>query len=245
MSRRLIFGATSAIAEATARIWAARGDTLFLVGLNEQQLNAIAKDLLDRGAGGVSTVEADLTDRSQHAQLVSSAAGQMEGIDTVLIAHGLLGDQEKAQTDFDHAMAILDVNFLSAASLLSEVANCFEEQKSGSIAVISSVAGDRGRQSNYVYGAAKGGLSIFLEGLRNRMFHCGGNVLTIKPGFVDSPMTAHLEKGLLFASPETIAAGIVKAIDKKKNIAYLPFYWRIIMRIVKCVPEPILKRLKM
>ena len=120
-----------------------------------------------------------------------------------------------------------------------------EERKYGCIAVISSVAGDRGRQSNYIYGTAKGALTLFLQGLRNRLARSNVQVLTLKPGFVDTPMTAHLKKGLLFVSPETIAKGILRSIQKKKNEVYLPWFWYFIMKIIKTIPEFIFKRMKL
>lgn len=143
------------------------------------------------------------------------------------------------------AMMELQTNFTTVVSLLTLLANLFERQGRGSIAVISSVAGDRGRQSNYVYGAAKGALTIYLQGLRNRLAKANVHVLTIKPGFVDTPMTRDFKKGLLWVGPDVIARGIVKAIDKRKDVAYLPFFWRYIMFIIKIIPERIFKRLSL
>jgi len=142
-------------------------------------------------------------------------------------------------------MMELQTNFTTVVSLLTLLANLFERQGRGSIAVISSVAGDRGRQSNYVYGAAKGALTIYLQGLRNRLAKANVHVLTIKPGFVDTPMTRDFKKGLLWVGPDVIARGIVKAIDKRKDVAYLPFFWRYIMFIIKIIPERIFKRLSL
>ncbi len=134
---------------------------------------------------------------------------------------------------------------MSVISLLTHLGNRFEAQRHGAIAVISSVAGDRGRLSNYVYGTAKGAVSIFMQGLRNRLYKSGVNVLTIKPGFVDTPMTAQLPKGALWAQPDHIAAGIIKAIDSGKTVVYLPGFWRLIMLIIKSIPESVFRRLSL
>ena len=139
----------------------------------------------------------------------------------------------------------MQTNALSVISLLTLLANHFEQQRHGCIAVISSVAGDRGRQSNYVYGTAKGALSIFLQGLRNRLHKSGVQVLTVKPGFVDTPMTASLPKGPLWATPEKVAEDIDKAIENKRNVLYTPSFWFLIMAIIKSVPESIFKRLSL
>ncbi len=244
MSKVLIFGATSAIAQATARILAARGDALILVGRSEEKLKAVADDLLVRGAERVDFTTVAAGEFAKHEPLIGTVYEMLGGMDTVLIAHGVLPDQEACQKDYEDAETSLQTNFMSVVSLLTPIANRFEEQKHGCIAVISSVAGDRGRGSNYVYGTAKAGVSTFLSGLRNRLCKSGVAVVDIRPGFVDTPMTAEFDKkGLLWASPETIAKGIVKAIDKRKDVVYLPFFWRWIMLIIRCIPERIFKKL--
>ena len=244
MSKVLIIGATSAIAQATARIMAARGDALILVGRSEEKLKAVADDLLVRGAERVDFTAMDANETGKHEPLIGTVYEMLGGLDTVLIAHGILPDQEASQKDYDEAAQSLNTNFMSVVSFLTPIANRFEEQKHGCIAVISSVAGDRGRQSNYVYGTAKAAVSTFLSGLRNRLSKSGVAVVDIRPGFVDTPMTAEFEKkGFLWAKPEAIAKGIIKAIDKKKDIVYLPFFWRWIMLIIRCIPERIFKKL--
>jgi short-subunit dehydrogenase len=240
----VIFGATSAIAQAAARLWAARGDELFLVGRNAERLSAVAKDLEVRGKKPIGTASADLTDRTRHAALIEKAAGHLKGIDTVLIAHGELGDQKKSEADPAAALAVIDSNFLSCVSLLTLLSPQFERQRSGTLAVISSVAGDRGRRSNYIYGAAKAGLNAFLSGLRARLSSAGVSVLTIKPGFVDTPMTAQFKKGLLWASADSVGKGIVRAVDRRRDVIYLPRFWCLIMSIIRAIPERIFKRLK-
>lgn len=245
MKKILILGATSAIAKATARLFAAHGDSLYLVARDANQLVSLAQDLSVRGASQVLTHSVDLTDQSQHAQLLKQVTTEMDGLDLVLVAYGTLGDQKACEQDFATTLLELEINCLSVLSLLTHVANQFEQQQAGSIAVISSPAGDRGRQSNYIYGTAKGALSIFLQGLRNRLSKHNVHVLTIKPGFVDTPMTKEFSKGLLWVKPETIAKGIVRAIDKKREVVYLPFFWRFIMLIIKSIPEKFFKRLSL
>lgn len=245
MKRVLILGATSAIAEQTARLFAARGDRLFLVARNADRLQAMCEDLRVRGAHACELRVQDLADQGQHAALLDEARQKLNGLDVVLIAYGTLGDQAASQQSVEVTLQELQTNCLSVLSLLTLLANHFEQQQSGCIAVISSVAGDRGRQSNYVYGTAKGALTIFLQGLRNRLSKANVQVLTIKPGFVDTPMTRDFRKGLLWAKPAQIAQGILSAIDRRKDVIYLPFFWRYIMLIIKSIPEKIFKRLSL
>jgi len=245
VKRIVVFGATSAIAQACARIWAGRGDALFLVGRNAERLEAVAGDLKVRGASQVEWLAHDLADLEAHESLVARADATLGGIDVALVAHGVLGDQMLLREDVPLAVESIHVNFVSAASLLAHLANLLERRKAGTIAVISSVAGDRGRQSNYVYGAAKAGLTAFASGLRNRLQKSGVSVVTIKPGFVDTPMTAHVKKGPLFARPDTVARAIVRAIDRRKDVVYVPGFWRLIMWVVRSIPERIFKRLSL
>jgi decaprenylphospho-beta-D-erythro-pentofuranosid-2-ulose 2-reductase len=245
MRKVAIFGANSAIAQATARRLAARGDSLFLFSRNREKLEALVQDLQVRGSKSVGSYAVDLNDIDKHEEIFERARKHLNGCDLVLLAHGDLGREDDAQKSFSTAYSIYQTNFLSAVSLCTIAANYFEAQKSGCIAAISSVAGDRGRQSNYIYGSAKGALTLFLQGLRNRLFHAGVHVLTIKPGFVDTPMTAGFKKGPLWAKPDAVAHGIVAAIDKKKNTTYLPGFWFLIMTVIKTVPEFIFKRARL
>ncbi len=246
MNKILIIGATSAIAQATARLYATSETRFFLVARDEAKLAIVAEDLRTRGAAAVFTQVLDLNQCEQHSQLIDSAFKTLQGLDIALIAHGVLDTQADGEQSYTVALQSLQTNFLSVVSLLTPLANVLEKQRYGCIAVISSVAGDRGRQSNYIYGTAKGGLSLFLQGLRNRLSKANVNVLTIKPGFVDTPMTAHIQpKGALWATPEKIGQGIVKAIEKRKDIVYLPAFWWVIMSIIKAIPETIFKRLKL
>jgi len=241
----LILGASSAIAVATARKLAATGASFHLVGRSEAKLLAIACDLETRGAGAVSIHIMNLDYTPAHGEMLEIAVKRLGHIDFALIAHGVLGDQQKAQADYDRAERILLTNFLSPVSLSTWLANYFEGREAGSLGVISSVAGDRGRKSNYIYGTSKGALNIFLDGLRNRVDRRGVQVLTIRPGFVATPMTAHLKQGPLFAHPNQIADGILHAVAFRKDIVYLPPIWRPIMFLIRSIPESIFKRMNM
>jgi short-subunit dehydrogenase len=246
MRKILIIGATSAIAEAAARIFATRGDALFLVARNAEHLRAVVADLNIRGAARADSATLDVTDFAAHEAVIEKAEGDLGGIDIALIAHGTLSDQAQCEQSVDMMRREFDINALSTLALLTALASRMEARRSGTLAVISSVAGDRGRQSNYVYGAAKAAVSTFLGGLRQRLAKSGVTVLTIKPGFVDTPMTAGIaNKGALWAQPDRVAAGIVQAIDRHRNIVYLPWFWRWIMLVIRHIPEPIFKRLKL
>jgi len=246
MRKTLIIGATSAIAEATARLFAENGDALFLVARNKEKLGAIADDLKVRGASSVQTETLDVLEYERHQPVIDTAINSLEGLDLVLVAHGTLPDQKACEQSFDLTRKEFEVNALSTISLLTHLANYFEEQKRGTIAVISSVAGDRGRQSNYVYGAAKGTISIFLQGLRNRLHRSGVHVLTIKPGFVDTPMTNTFDKGFLWVKPNRIAIRIASQLYKShRGEIYAPSFWRLIMLIIQSIPERIFVKLEL
>ena len=246
MARRvLMLGACSAIAQETAKLLAQDGDRLFLVARDPERLEIVARDLEIRSLQSVGRLAADLNELEAHAGILDEASRSMEGLDTVILAHGVLGDQQACQESYDEAEHVLRTNLLGPLSLLTLVANAFEEQGAGTIVGISSVAGDRGRQSNYVYGTSKGALNLFLAGLRNRLYSRGVHVLTVKPGFVNTPMTAHLEQGLLFAEPAQIARGIRRAMRRGRDVVYLPWFWRVIMGLIRLTPEGVFKRLKL
>jgi len=241
----VIFGANSEIAWECAKIYAMKGCNLFLVSRNADKLEVVANDLAARGAGEIKKVAQDLADIAKHRQLLDDIDKSVGEIDLAFVAYGTLSDQQRCESDAAETVNELNTNFISAAHLLTLLGNAFEKQKRGSIAIISSVAGDRGRASNYVYGSAKAALSAFSQGLRNRLSKAGVAVLTIKPGFVDTAMTAHLPKNALFASPSSIAPAICQAIEKRKDILYTPWFWRYIMLIIKVIPEKIFKRLSL
>ena len=233
------------MAIAVARKLAARDVSFYLVARSEAKLEAVAADLVTRGARAVFTEVSDLDNTKAHPFILSNALEKMDSIDLALIAHGVLGDQEDAEADYAVAEQILKTNFLSAVSLSTWLGNYFEAMGAGTLGVISSVAGDRGRKSNYVYGASKGALNIFLDGLRNRVDRAGVQVLTIRPGFVATPMTAHLKQNALFAHPNQIADGILAAIVARKDVVYLPKIWRPIMFLIRNIPEGIFKKMNM
>jgi len=238
----LVLGATSGIAEATCRIWAAQGASLFLVARNADKLAAVANDLRARGASYVDTAVADLDDTDQHPQLLAHAVNSLTGMDIAYLAHGILGDQAEAERDFNAAAQILYTNLMAPVSLLTWLANFCVQRRSGVLAVISSVAGDRGRKSNYVYGASKAGLSAFLGGLRNRVDREGVTVLTIKPGPTKTAMTAGMPKSDKFADVDSVAESIVSAIDKRRDVLYVPIQWGPIMWVIRSIPERIFKK---
>jgi short-subunit dehydrogenase len=246
VKRVIIIGATSAIAHAAARLWAEQGAALFLVGRSAERLEANAADLSVRGAASVATHVMDATDDAAHAPMLAAALAALGGIDVALIAHGTLPDQRACENNPVRLRAEIETNGVSVCLLSQLIGNHLAAQGGGTLAVIGSVAGDRGRQSNYVYGAAKGMVARFLEGLRNRLAGAGVQVLTIKPGFVDTPMTAEFgKKGLLWAQPQAVAAGILKAIANRRDVVYLPGFWRLIMLVIRHIPERVFKRLSL
>jgi short-subunit dehydrogenase len=241
----LVLGATSGIAEATCRIWAAQGAQLFLVARNAEKLAAVAADLKTRGAAYVGTAVADLDDTDKHPELLSHAINSLTGMDIAYLAYGVLGDQPRAEQDFEHAAQILHSNFVAPVSLLTWLANFCVQRHSGILAVISSVAGERGRKSNYLYGSSKAGLTAFLAGLRNRVDREGVTVLTIKPGPVKTAMTAGMKGSEKFADPNKVASSIVKAIDARRDNLYVPFQWQPIMFVIRNIPDRIFKKLNL
>jgi decaprenylphospho-beta-D-erythro-pentofuranosid-2-ulose 2-reductase len=245
MQKILIIGATSAIAEACAKRFAAQGHSLYLLARNSSKLESLAQDLRVRGATAVHCASFEANTLETHQTLLEQVKTELNGLDRVLIAHGTLSDQKACEQSVELTLQELQTNALSVITLLTLLANHFEQQRHGCIAVIGSVAGDRGRQSNYIYGTAKGALSIFLQGLRNRLQKSGVQVLTIKPGFVDTPMTAAFPKGPLWATPEKVAVDIDKAIEKNKDVLYTPGFWWLIMCIIRSVPEQLFKRLSL
>jgi decaprenylphospho-beta-D-erythro-pentofuranosid-2-ulose 2-reductase len=241
----LVVGATSAIAEATARIWAARGEGLYLVARREALLSACAQDLRLRGARAVAFERFDVLDLASHEAMLRRATDALGQIDCVLVAHGTLPDQAACEADPELAVYEIELNGVSTAALLLRVAAQFEAQRQGVIAVITSVAGVRGRSSNYVYGCAKSLVSTFLSGLRQRLHRAGVAAIDIRPGFVDTPMTQNFAKGPLWAKPERVAEGIVKAIERRRTVVYVPWFWRWIMLAIRHVPESIFVRIKL
>jgi decaprenylphospho-beta-D-erythro-pentofuranosid-2-ulose 2-reductase len=235
MERVLIFGATSAIAAEVARLHAQRGDVLYLIGRDAQKLAA----LHELG----TTHQADLTQLEANDALVRAAIAKMGGVDRVLIAHGDLGDQLASERDFGNALSIVTTNFTSVVSLLVPLANVMEQNGAGRIGVITSVAGDRGRPRNYTYGAAKGALNVYLQGLRTRLYASNVAVTTLKLGPVDTPMTTQHKKHALFGKADAVARDIVSAMDARRAEVYVPSVWSMIMPIVRNTPEALFQKL--
>jgi short-subunit dehydrogenase len=245
MKKVLILGATSSIAKAIADELAREGANLFLAGRNSLELERTARDLEIRHRTKVNFGQVDSKDFVGHTSFIKEAIEELGGIDGVVFAIGHLGEQPQDSHDGEKAREIVDINFTSAVTLLSSVANVLEDQKYGFILGLSSVAGDRARQSNYVYGAAKGGLSLYLQGLRNRLDRCGVKVITLKLGFVDTPMTYGKNRLFWVSSPEYVGRLACQTLKKSAGVYYIPCFWRIIMFIIRCVPERIFKKLSL
>ncbi|MGM0581496.1 MAG: SDR family oxidoreductase [Bacteroidota bacterium] len=238
----LILGANSDIAEQVAYQAAQEKITLTLCGRNMEKLKALQSDLQIKYENVVFINQFDADDLDSHQSFYENLT---EKPDAVLCAFGILGEQEKAQKDSSW-QNIIQTNFTGVVSILNIIANDFEQKKHGFIAAISSVAGDRGRQSNYFYGAAKAGLSTYLSGLRNRMYQHNVSVLTVKPGFVKTKMIDGLETpGMLTADPAKLAKAILKGMNKKDNVLYFKSEWALIMKIIKSIPESVFKKMKL
>jgi NAD(P)-dependent dehydrogenase (short-subunit alcohol dehydrogenase family) len=242
--RVIVLGALSAVGEAVCRLYAAEGASLTIAGRDAVRLAQVATDLQLRGAT-VRTAAMDLAVGSP-AQALDELVAGMGGVDHVLVIYGLLGDQARGETDEAHARAVLEVNFTSAALWCLAAAAVLETQGSGSLVAIGSVAGDRGRRSNYLYGAAKGGLAVLMQGLAHRLAASGARAVVVKPGFIDTPMTAHLAKGgPLWASPAAVARIVRRAADRGGPVVYAPWFWRWILLIVRLVPAPVFHKTKL
>lgn len=241
----LILGATSAIARHVAAAFAKRGHALFLAGRDAAEIERLVQDLQLRFPVEVIGGKFDAEDYPSHAEFLRQVLERMGELHGVVVAFGYFGAQERAARDFAESERIIARNFTGAVSILNHCAGYFEQSRTGFIIGISSVAGDLGRQSNYLYGSAKAGFSVYLQGLRNRLFPAGVRVLTVKPGFVDTPMTFGLPRLFLVASPEDVGEGIVRALRKGNEVVYLPWFWRWVMLVLRLIPDRIRKRLKL
>jgi short-subunit dehydrogenase len=242
MKHCLIIGATSAIAQQTARHWAAAGDRLFLIGRDAERTRVLASDLKVRGAAATEYAVADLNDFASHAGLLATAEASFGPIDVALIAHGTLGDQAAGERDFSVALRELNTNALSVLSLLTPLGNSMEARRKGQLVVIGSVAGDRGRATNYVYGTAKAAVECFCSGLRVRLARAGVGLLLVKPGLVDTPMTAAFTKGALWSTPERVAQDIVRGVERGQTVIYTPRFWSPVMALIRHMPQPLFLR---
>jgi decaprenylphospho-beta-D-erythro-pentofuranosid-2-ulose 2-reductase len=243
MRRILITGATSAIAQEAARHFAADGDAFLLVARNPDKLAAVANDLRARGAKEVETAVVDLLDLARCSRLIDEAVEKLGGLDALLVAQGTLPDQAACEADPVQTLREFSLNAMGPITLLLRAAAHFENQGSGCLAVITSVAGVRGRRSNYVYGSAKAAVSTFLEGLRGRMGDAGVSVVDIRPGFVETPMTAHLPKNLLFATAASVGKRVYRALGSGDAVVYAPWFWRWIALAIQLIPRSIFAKL--
>lgn len=241
----IIIGATSAIAEQCARIWVSRQPCqLLLVGRNPDALQAIQSDLNVRSSDSSIDIHVASMDNAADIQSLAENALADRKPDIVLIAHGTLPDQKECQSDIEKTEHAMYINGMSPALLAEAFIASMQENDKGTLAVIGSVAGERGRKSNYVYGAAKGLVTRYLQGLQHRLAGSNVNVVIIKPGPTDTPMTAHLKaEGLKMASSEAVAADIVRAIDQQKPVCYTPGKWALIMMVIRHLPRFIFNKM--
>ena len=238
--RVLILGATSAIAAEMSRQLAQAGSKLYLIGgRSQEKLDRLTADL---GAAVLEAKTADFDQTGENRKLVDAAIEKLGGLDLAVIAHGLLGDQIATEAEYDAALPVLTTNLLSVISLLIPLGNHLEQAGGGHIAVFSSVAADRGRPRNYTYASAKAALNIYLEGLRSRLYRKGTEIHVLKVGPVDTPMTASHKKNRLFARADDVAREIIAAIARGQKVAYVPWFWRPIMAVVRHLPEPVFQR---
>ncbi|MFJ2463354.1 SDR family oxidoreductase [Pseudomonas sp. NPDC087615] len=246
MKKILIVGATSAIASACARLCAAERSEFFLVARDGQKLQQTCADLQARGARAVTPYVMDVSNTAEHTVMFERCLTTLQTVDICLIAYGTLPNQRECEQSVEMTAKAFANNATSVITLLTLLANGMAVQRRGTLAVISSVAGDRGRPSNYVYGAAKAAVTAFCEGLRARLFKSGVHVITIKPGFVDTPMTQGLAiPALLIAQPDAVARRIVSGIERKRAVLYVPGFWAWIMWLIRAIPQPIFKRLNL
>jgi short-subunit dehydrogenase len=239
-----VFGATSGIAHEAARAWARQGASFFLAGRSEEKVGTIADDLRVRGAVSVATCAADLADVATHAAVMERLLADGRPVDRALVAWGTLPDQQVCEQDSNALARQFTVNATSVLALANRLVALLERQGHGSLAVIGSVAGDRGRRSNYAYGAAKAAVDVFMTGVRARLRGTGASAILVKPGFVRTPMTAHLPPSPLFWSAEAVGRRIVQAMEGGSRTVYTPFFWQLIMGGIRALPEPVMQRLR-
>ncbi len=241
----VVLGASSTIAKEICRtLLRGAAHDFVLVGRNGEKLRSIKLDLTLRGAGQVREIVFDLDRITEFETLLREVSAAASPIDLLLVAHGTLPAQREVEESAPEVAAALLGNFVSHAALLAAFAPVFVRQKSGTVAVISSVAGDRGRRSNYVYGSAKAGLQAYVEGFAAKLADHGVHVLDVRPGMVRTAMTAHLDQGILFSSPEKVAADVVKAITAKSSVSYTPAVWRYLMLVIRLIPRAVMRRLR-
>lgn len=244
MKNIIIIGATSAIATQYAELEAKRGSRFVLVARSRARLIALRDRLVALGSAGAHDVAANLEDHTSHARIFETAAEFFGVVDVVLVAHGILPKQDLCLENSVELERAFTINATSTLLLISRASMVLRSQNHGTLAAISSVAGDRGRASNFVYGSAKAAVTAFTSGLRQSLQSSGVSVLTIKPGLVDTPMTSGFKKGALWTSPDRVAQGILRAIDRRRSVVYLPSFWWFVMAVIKHIPEFIFRRLR-
>jgi short-subunit dehydrogenase len=243
MPTALILGASSDMAIAIAEKFASEGYNIQLAARRAERLEPLQSDLAIKYSSRVSIHEFDATAFDSHTLFIEELDPKP---DVTICVFGLMGDTEKAIEDWSLASRIINTNYTGAVSILNTVARYYETRKEGVIAGISSVAGERGRQSNYFYGSAKAGFTAYLSGLRNYLYHKGVHVVTIKPGFVYTKMTENLTlPKLLTAYPDEVAKVVYNAVKQKKNNVYVKWFWRYIMMVIRNIPEFVFKRMKL
>lgn len=238
----IILGATSSMARAFARAVSQKGDAVFLAGRDMADLKVIAQDCALRGAAQAEAISFDARKPDGFSKIISRLELQDGQINAAVFV-GSMPEQDDVDADPSLIDGTITDNFAGPARFLQLLAPVMEERGGGTVVGVGSVAGDRGRVGNYVYGAAKAGFHTYLSGLRNRLTRSGGHVVTVKPGFVDTAMTWGIEGMFLVAPPEKVAQDILGAVAKKKNTIYTPFFWRYIMLIIRSIPEPIFKKM--
>ncbi|SVC45823.1 uncharacterized protein METZ01_LOCUS298677 [marine metagenome] len=238
----LILGAKSDMGKATAEFYAKNGWDLYLSGRNViTELSSFSGQLKDDYGCEINLYDLDILDFQSHTNFFQSFQQKPDG---VICFIGLLGDQQKSEMDFNETETVIDSNFTGIVSLLNIFANYFEEKEEGFIVAVSSVAGDRGRKSNYTYGSAKAALTTYLSGLRNRLSSKNVHIMTVKPGFVTTKMTKNLDlPDLLTVNPDYVAKKIFKMQQRDANLIYVPGYWYFIMAFIKLIPERLFKKL--
>lgn len=239
----VVFGGTSAIAEALCLRLAQRIASLTLIARNEEKLSTVVERISRRYSGSIRCVIADLRELGQHVTLVRTVLGGLESVDYIVLAHGVLPDQEELNTDYEQAMELFTLNATAMISLTELCTRHLEGQGHGTIAVLSSVAGERGRKRMIVYSAAKSAVSTYCEGLRLRALDHGVHVVVLKPGVILTPMTQDRIRTPLDSTVERAAKAIDCAMSKRQGVAYIPWFWRPIMAIVRILPEWLFRRL--
>lgn len=239
----IILGATSTIARVFARKLAERGEGLILAGRDMEELERSAADCLGRGASSAVAVAFDARDITSFDAAIALAEAA-EGPVSAAVFVGSMPPQEDLDADISLIEGVVTDSFTGPAAFLTRLAPLMEQRRAGTVVGVGSVAGDRGRLGNYIYGASKAGFHTYLSGLRNRLGRSGVHVVTVKPGTVDTAMTWGMDALPFLAPPEKIAADILRAVDKKRNTLYTPFIWWPVMTVIKSIPEGIFKKLK-